>query len=158
MAITLQDGNLVWQKVNKALAGSNPAIQEAFRNLKVYMATQKGNPQLTFLPFSAEQAIANNGTDLAGQAVTVYGWYAKGRRTTGTTSSFLATHAAADNTATTTTLVTSRFKAVGQEFGFVNPFGLACETGLTISAATAVGGPTESATADAADGFYVVGS
>jgi len=158
MAITLQDQSLVWQKVRQATVGANPAIQEAFRNLKVYMATQKGNPQLTFLPFSAEQAVTDGGVDLAGQAVTVYGWYAKGRRTTGTTSSFLATHAAASNAATTTTLVTSRFKAVGQEFGFVNPFGLACETGLTISAATAVGGATESSAADAADGFYVVGS
>lgn len=158
MAITLQDGNLVWQKVNKALIGANPATQEAFRNLKVYISTQKGNPQLTFLPFSAEQAITNLGVDLAGQAVTIYGFYAKGRRTTGTTASFLSLNAAADNSATTATVVTARFKVTGQEFASIHPVGLACETGCTISAATTVGGSTESATADAADGFVIVGS
>lgn len=158
MAITLQDGNLVWQKVNKALVGANPAVQEAFRNLKVYISTQKGNPQLTFLPFTAEQAVTDGGVDLAGQAVTVYGWYAKGRRTTGTTAAFVALHAAATNNATTTTLLTARFKVLGQEIGIVDPVGLACETGLTIASATAVGGATESATADAADGFVIVGS
>lgn len=158
MAITLQDGNLVWQKVRQATVNAKPDIQEAFRVLKVYIATQKLNPQLTFLPFSAEQSVVDGGTDLAGQAVTVYGWYAKGRRTTGTTSAFLAIHAAATNGATTTTLITNRFKAVGQEFAYTQSFGLACETGCTIACATAVGGAIESAAADSADGFIIVGS
>lgn len=158
MAITLQDGNLVWQKVNKALADSNPATQEAFRNLKVYMSTQKGNIQLTFLPFTAEQAVTNLGVDLAGQAVTIYGWYVKGRRTSGTTAAFMALHAAADNSATTSTVSTSRFKVLGQYIAQIFPVGLACETGCTISCATAVGGATESSAADAGDGFVIVGS
>lgn len=158
MAITLQDGNLVWQKVNKALVGANPAIQEAFRNLKVYMSTQKGNPQLTFLPFTAEQAITNDGVDLAGQAVTIYGFYAKGRRTTGTTTSYLSVHAAATSAASSTAIISSRFKAVSQEFAYISAFGLASETGLTIAGDTLIGGQTESSAADSADGFLVVGS
>lgn len=158
MAFTGQDGGLVWQKVAKALAGANPAHAAAFRELRVYIATQGGNPQLQFAPYTAEQAVTNLGVDLIGGASTVYGFYAKGRRTSGTTASFLAIHAAGDNSATTTTLITSRFKVTGQAFAYVSAPGVACETGCTISAATAVGGATESSAADAADGFVLVGA
>lgn len=160
MAFTADaNGNIaVWNRVNKALAGANPATQEAFLKLKVYLSTQKGNPGLQFASFTAEQAVTDTGVDLIGGACTLYGMYAKGRRTTGTTASFLAIHAATTNGATTTTLVTARFKAISQAFGAVYPDGLACETGCTISAATAVGGATESSAADAADGFIIVGA
>lgn len=158
MALVTENANLVWQKAKAALMNANPASQNAFLALKMYLATQKRNPDLQFIAFTAEQAVTNNGTDMIGAASTLYGWYANGRRTSGTTSSFLALHAAADNTATTTTLVTSRFKVLGQAFSYINPFGLACETGMTISAATTVGGATESSAADAADGFVIVGA
>lgn len=160
MALATEAGNKVWQKVKNYLSANNgnPAAQGAFADLKAFMAQQKRNPDLQFIPFTAEQAVTDTGTDLVGAACTLYGIYAKGRRTTGTTASFLAVHAAATNGATTTTLVTSRFKAVSQEFSFVTGAGLACETGCTISAATAVGGATESTAADAADGFLIVGA
>ena len=38
MALTVQDGVLVWQKVSKALLGANPASQAAFRDLKNYIS------------------------------------------------------------------------------------------------------------------------
>lgn len=158
MALVTENANLVWQKVKMALMDAEPAIQNTFLDLKMYLATQKRNPDLQFIPFTAEQAITNDGVDLIGAASTLYGWYAKGRRTTGTTASFLALHAAATSAATTTTLVTARFKAISQKLAAIFPFGLACETGMTISAATTVGGQTESATADAADGFVIVGA
>lgn len=158
MAFSGENGNLVWQKVKLALENSNPAMQATFAGLKTYLAQQKRNPNLQFAAFTAEQAVTNLGVDLIGGASTVYGWYAKGRRTSGTTSSFLALHAAADNTATTTTLVTERFKVTGQEYAWASGNGVAAETGLAISAATTVGGATESATADAADGFVIVGA
>jgi hypothetical protein len=77
MALTVQDGVLVWQKVAKALAGANPASQAAFRDLKNYITTQGGNPQLQFIPYTAAQAIVNLGTSLVGGACTLYGWYGK---------------------------------------------------------------------------------
>ncbi len=157
MALSLQDGGLVWQKVAKALAGANPATASAFRELKTYLMTQGGNPQLQFIPYTAEQITTNTGFQAADAAGTLYGVYAKGRRTSGTTASFVALHAAADNAATTTTIVTDRFKAVGQSFAAVYPTGLAVETAFTVSAATAVGGATESSAADAADGFILIG-
>lgn len=158
MALSLQDSILTWQKVAKALAGANPANAAAFRELKTYIVTQGGNPQLQFIPYTAEQVVTNTGFQAADAAGSLYGLYAKGRRTTGTTSSFLALHAAADNAATTTTIVTTRFKAVGQAMAAVYPAGLAVETAFTLSAATTVGGATESSAADAADGFILIGS
>lgn len=157
MALVVQDGVYVWQKVQKAIANACPADQAVFRALKNYLVTQGNNPQLQFIPFTAENAVTDGGVDLVGAACTVYGFYAKGRRTSGTTAAFLALHAAATNGATTTTLVTARFKATGQSFSFAAPLGLAAETGLTIASATAVGGATESTAADVADGFVIVG-
>lgn len=158
MAIALQDGVLVWQKVAKALASANPAHAAAFRELRVYIATQGQNPQLQFVPYTAEQIVTDGGYSPDVDANTIYGFYAKGRRTSGTTSSFVALHAATSNAATTTTLVTSRFKAAGQAFAYISAPGLACETELTVAAATAVGGATESSAADAADGFVLIGA
>lgn len=158
MALVTENANLVWQKVKIALMNAEPAIQNTFLDLKMYLATQKKNIDLQFIPYTAEQATTDGGADLVGAASTLYGWYANGRRITGTTSSFLAIHAAATNGATTTTLVTARFKAISQKLAAIFPFGLACETGLTISAATAVGGATESTLADGADGFVIVGA
>lgn len=160
MALTTESGNKVWQKVKNHLSAvnANPEAQNVFLGVKAYLAQQKRNPDLQFIPFTAEQAVTNNGTSLVGGACTLYGIYAKGRRTTGTTSSFLAIHDAADNNASTTTIVTSRFKAISQEFQWVSGVGLALATDAVISAATAVGGATESSTADAADGFIIVGA
>lgn len=158
MALTVQDGVLVWQKVKNALVGASPAAFDAFRTLRVYIATQGGNPQLQFAPFAAEDIVTDTGYRPIGGACTLYGIYCKGRRTTGTTSAFIAAHDAADNAATTTTIVTSRFKAAGQTFYWTSPGGIAFATDVTLSSATAVGGATESAAADAGDGFIIVGA
>ncbi len=158
MAIALQDGLYVWLKVAKALAGANPANAAAFRELKTYIATQGGNPQLQFVPFTAEQITTNHGYSPDVDANTLYGVYLKGRRTSGTTSSFVTVHAATTGDASTTSVVTFRFKAVGQSYALVAPTGIAIETELAIEADTAVAGGTESTTADAADGFVVIGA
>lgn len=158
MALATENANLVWQKAKMALMDASPAIQQTFLDLKMYLATQGRNPDLQFIPFSEAQAIANNGTDLVGAACTLYGVYFKAKRTTGTTAAFFAIHAAADNTATTTTITTNRVKVTGQKGAEIFPTGIAVETGLTVSCATAVGGATESTTPDGVDGFVIVGA
>ncbi len=165
MALVTQSGNLVWQKaknylsnVNATATGATPVAQNAFLALKQFMAQNKRNPDLQFIPFTAEQAVTNNGTDLVGAACTLYGLYYRARRTSGTTAAFLAIHDAADNTATTTTVVTAKMKATLNEGQIISGQGYALATGCTVSCATAVGGATESATADAADGFVIVGA
>lgn len=157
MALATQDGVLVWQKVSKALLGANPAQQAAFRDLKNYITTQGGNPQLQFVSYTAAQAVTNLGTSLVGGACTLYGWYGKTARASGTTSAFEALHDAADNSATTTTIDTARTKATGQSFAVIHPTGTAFATDVIISSATAVGGATESAAGDASNGFVIVG-
>lgn len=158
MAISLQNSQLVWQKVAKALAGASPAAQEAFRNLKTYIATQGGNPQLQFVPFSAEQITTDGGyTPVVGTAL-VYGWYAKARRSSGTTAAFMSLHDATTNGATTTTIDTAKFNLTGQDAFGIHSIGFRLGTDLTVACATAVGGATESSAADAADGFVIVGA
>jgi hypothetical protein len=160
MAIALENANLVWQKAKAAMTGANPANQEALKDLKLYLASQKRNFNLQFIPYAAEDIIANGGYSPDVDGNRIYAIYAKVRRTgTGTTSAFFNVHAATDNSATTTTITTARFKAAGQEYLFIYPNGLACETELTLSSAQAVGGSTETTSADDAnDGFVIIGA
>jgi hypothetical protein len=75
---------------------------------------------------------------------------ARTARTSGTTAAFSENlHDAADNSATTTTMVTQRTRLTGQSFAIVHPTGQAFATDLVISSTTAVGGATESAAGDA---------
>lgn len=158
MALVVQDGVLAWQRVKQALIGANPASQNAFRVLREYMATQGGNPQLQFIPYTAAQAVAAGGTSLVGGACTLYGWYAKGSRVSGTTAAFHTLHDAGSNAATTTTVDTAKLNILGQSLAFVHPTGFIAATDVTISTATAVGGAVMSAVGDAALGFVLVGA
>jgi hypothetical protein len=166
MAVSVQNANLVRQKAYNAvyspLGSSTSAVSPyhfyAIKAFFLHWAANKGNLDLQFIPYSAEQAVTNPGVDLTTGAGTLYVWYAKARRTTGTTASFQALHDAADNALTTTTVATQKINAVGQQFILVHPNGVAFATSLTISAATAVGGATESSAADATDGFVIVGA
>lgn len=159
MALVTENANLVRQKVKIALASAHPAIQEQFKDLLAYLATQGKNPDLQFIPFSEAQSIIDTGTDLVGAACTLYGLYATTAPTrVSTTSAFFAIHDAATNGATTTTIVTARVKALGQVYNVTAPKGIALVTGLTVSSATAVGGATESTTPDGVQGFVIVGA
>lgn len=160
MAIALENPNLVWQKVKIALMASaaNPSAVEAFFELKKYLAQQKGNPNLQFVPYSAEQIVTNGGYCPDVDACTIYGFFAKGRRTSGTTASFVTVNDATDNSGTTTTVYSKRFKVTGESVAIIDPIGQVIATDITVSGATAVGGATESSAADAADGFLVIGA
>lgn len=164
MATTLESANRVWQKANQSLNAldASPAARNALAEFKKWLGTQKAGAVtagLQFIPFSAAQTVVNNGyTPGIGGVHTVYFVYVKGARTSGTTAAFFAVHDAADNTATTTTVVTGKFKVTGEEYVFGSQAGMAMATDLTLSCATAVGGATESAAADAGNGFVIIGS
>jgi hypothetical protein len=146
--------------VKQALTGANPANQNAFRVLREYLATQGGNPQLQFIPYTSAQSMVNLGTSLVGGACTLYGWYATTKRAAAGVAAFTALHDAADNSATTTTIDTAKVDAVttSQAFAIIHPLGRAIATDVVISSATAVGGATESAAADGNQGFIIVGA
>lgn len=166
MALTTENANLTRQRAYNAVYGTGTGTSSdsvspyhfyAVKALFLHLAANKGNPQLQFCNYTAEQAVTNGGTSLVGGACTLYAWYGKARRSSGTTSSFQAIHDAADNSATTTTVLTSLVKLTGNQFFIVEPNGIAIATDVVISAATAVGGSTESSAADATDGFIIVG-
>ncbi len=158
MAIALQDGLYVWLKVSKALAGANPGVSQPFREFKTYVATQLGNPQLQFVPYTAAQITTAGGYSPDVDACKVYAVYGKGARTTGTTAAYFQLFDQADNTASTT-LITfeTRLNAVGQLFAALWPAGMPHATDLTIASDTTVAGATESDAADAANGFVIIG-
>jgi hypothetical protein len=167
--VVLVNANLVRQKAYNAVYGTGKIVATlnsvspyhfyAVKSFFLHMAANKGNPDLQFIPYAAEDIIANNGYQpIAAGAATLYMWFMKARRTSGTTASFQAIHDAADNSATTTTLTTQLINKTGQSAIFVWPDGFPVATEITISAATAVGGATESTAADATDGFLIVGA
>ncbi len=159
MALTTQSANLVRQKAYNAVYGTpvSPFHFYAIKALFLHLAANKGNPDLQFKAYAAEDATTTNGTSLIGGPCTLYAWFGKARRTSGSTASFQALHDAANNSSTTTTVWTAKIDGTGQSFLFVEPKGRPISTDVVISAATAVGGATMSAVADATDGFVIVG-
>jgi len=163
MALSLENANLVRMKVKQALAsggsatngvGADPAIAEAAKDLFVYLSSQRLNPDLMFVPFSAAQLIANGGAAMTDAACKLVAIYLKGRRTSGTTESFV-TFSEVNQAGAIVDV--SRFNATTNSPVLkIFPKGQAIATALHASAATAAGGATESSEADAADGFVIV--
>ena len=168
MALSLQDENLVWQKVNKALGNqsggpvtgtaASPISQNAFRALKLQMATQKLNPQLQFVPFSYANLTGATGyLPGIGVAHHVYGVYAK-KSGTGTTGAWLSVDDAASGAPGSrryqTYLVTTL-----DEASAVWPAGLSMATDLTIGITNTSTGTTEiTGTGDVIQGFAIIGA
>ena len=162
MAVSLQDANLVWQKVKIATTNANPAVQNAFAELKKWLAQQKGNPQLQY--FAINAADIDTGADgavILSGAGKLYGAYFKRVSDVDTTHSFIEVlDDATDNSAPTTDIVaTLRLAGVANEEAFVvYPKGADLGTGIVVSATTTAGGTTESAATESANGFLIVGA
>ncbi len=160
MSLSLEDSNLVRQKVKIALANAHPAIQAAFEDLQRYLATQGGNPQLSFLPFSA--ADIDTGADgkmLADAACKLYGVYAKRVADVDTTAAFLAVlDDATDNSTAADAVVVLRTNVASQIGAAILPAGIACSAGIVVAATTTVGGTTESAATESSNGFVIIGA
>lgn len=170
MAIALQNANLVRQKAYNAVYGSgtgtatntvSPYHFYAIKALFLHLACNKGNPDLQFIPYSAEQAVTNAGFSPDVDACTLYAWFAKARRTSGTTAAFegiLDATAGSDSDAVTTHIAINRIRAVGQQFLEVWPNGFAIATDLVIVSNTLVAGVAESTAANSTDGFLIIGA
>jgi hypothetical protein len=148
--------NFIQQSTGTSTASVNPYHFYALKAFFLHWAANKNNADLQYLPYTAEQAIAAGGTDLAGGAATVYVWFAKGRRTSGTTSSWQELVDAAANSTDASVMASIRFKAAGDQFIQVFPAGLAFATAVTVAAVTIASGSVESSAADASDGFLLV--
>lgn len=168
MALATQNANLVRQKVHNALnnvtgttAGSgDPSLQYAVKSFFLNMAANKGNPDLQFLTFNATDAVAGDGEDHGiDAACKVYLIYIK--KTATATDSWYRLIDDADNDS----------EVVGDvrvEIGLTTasdqailwfPNGLDFADGLVSTFTTTPGDTaTQSAAADAGNGFIVIGA
>ncbi len=171
---TVEASNKVWNRVNAALVGASPSAQAAFKGLKLWLATQKGNPNLrfSFLTGDAAALVSSTGGGLVtastGQIVgsgvtTVYGIYLKAKvgATAPTYTIFLdeGTDAAISGLTASITLTLANLAAstasVPSENVYISPKGDPYLLGLRASAVTAPQGLTIDAAADSVDGFVI---
>lgn len=162
MALSLENGQNVWRKVEQALqnagathTGATPAAVAAFRGLKDYLVSNKGNPNLQFVPFSEAQADDADGTGLLDAASTIYGFYVK-KLSSGTDNTVKAFESATVDTTSTAQSLSIPLDVTDQEAFLIYPNGWAQATGLTITQHTTIEGSTDGS--DGGDGFFVVGA
>ena len=164
MAITLEDGQLVWRRVDQFFLGvgkANPAIVEQFRGLKSWLVQQKGNPSLQFIPFADADIVQATGYNAADAASTLYGVYfiKNGTNGTGTTTAmWLTLQNEATNTTLALKLVALHTAIASQQLAAVYPAGKAFGTYISISAENASLDGTEVAGGAAGSGFIIIGA
>lgn len=160
MALTLEAYQSVWRKVDQFFASHNagkagPAHVAAFAGLKANLIT-RGVANLQFVPFSAADITTNLGYSPLDVPATVYGIYIKNPGNSTGTDSYITLHNAANNASVP--FVTGLIQVANDEFSYINARGQDFSTDVTVSGATTSGGATESAAADAGDGFLIVGA
>lgn len=171
MAVSLESSNKVWQKVKSALNSAGVkrsgagVSQEAFLQLKIYLASQKRNPDLQFIPFSAADIDTGaNGKVLLTGAGKLYAVWAKRVADADVTNSFVEIlDDATDNSNGAADIIAAlQFNGTdvldGEEAFVVYPEGYSFGTGLVASSTTTAAGTTESAATESADGFLIVGA
>ena len=161
MALTLENQRNVWRKVEQFLQSSDSgaatqAAVDSFRALKAYLTSAGTSTQFQFVPYSAADIVTNLGYSPLDVACQVYGWYGKNSGGSDGTDSYITLHNAANNASVP--FVTNLIQDDNNEFVSIFKAGLDFGTDLTISGATTHGGATESAAADACDGFVIVGA
>ncbi len=167
MALSLQDENLVWQKVNKALGNqsggavtgtaASPISQNGFRALKLQMATQKLNPQLQFVPFSYANITGASGYQPVSTSGTLYGVYAH-KSGTGTTAAYFGVDDSASGDPTKRRHE-SYLKTTLDEVCALYPSGIAFATDFTIGVWTGGTGTTAvTGAGDVVQGFLIIGA
>lgn len=172
MSLTTESAIKVRQKAYNAVYGTGTGTSSdsvspyhfyAIKALFLHLAANKGNPDLQFVPYSAEQATDPNGTSLVGGACTLYAWFCKGRRTSATTAAFetlydgVVNDSTGDSDPTGDAIAIQLLNLTGQQFLLVHPNGFPVVNDLNIISTTTEGGTTESSAANSSDGFVIVG-
>lgn len=158
--IALESSNRVWQRVAIALRGSNEASQQVFKALKLYLATQKGNPQLQFVSINGQTNASDSGNTanqvLCGGACTLYGLYLK--KASGATAVwFKGTNHATVATTDGTQTITEHSAQASEEIARAYVTGKTLATGLTVTEDTTATGSTLTLNANRFDGFAIIG-
>jgi hypothetical protein len=159
MALSLEDGNKVWQRVKIALADANPATQMAFAGLKTWLAQQKGNPQLQFVPFLSTSVDDAGGHDLGiDAACRVYAFWGKKAATATDVYLYIFDDATNDAGAGTDGRANLVFLEASKEAFAIYPSGIPIVDGVVVKAYTDFDGTTDSTDTDCPNGFVILGA
>jgi hypothetical protein len=156
MALSLENANLVRQKVKIALANAHPVIQEQFKDLLFYLATQRGNIDLQFVPFTEVQADAAGGTAVVDAACKLYGVFVK-KENSATDNFFWAYDDATNDGTAADARVSLPLLVANAESVYVEPRGLDMAAGVVVTqyATDALGAVDGS---NGGDGFLIIGA
>jgi len=168
MALALENALNVRNRVKNALgalgvgttAGSgDPSLQYAFKSFFLNQAANKGNPDLQFVPITAAGATTGQGEDHGiDAACQVYAIFVK-KTATATDSYYnLADDADADSEIAGDGRVVLALLEAGDYAIVFYPNGLPLAAGAVSSFTTTSKGETESAAADAGNGFLILGN
>lgn len=156
MALSTENANLVWQKVNAALQalGARQQAVEAFRSLKAHLAQNKSNPDLQFVALADVTADAI----IADVACKFYGYYVK-KQATATDAFFKMNDSATTCGAANGGSATDSVALVdsGDEAVQIFHKGRAQASGLTVASQTNLAGNTDSTAGDGPNGFIIIG-
>lgn len=154
-ALATENANLVRQKTKIALANAHPAIQEAFKDLLVYLASQGKNPDLQFMPFTEVQADVAGGTVLLTGACKLYAAFVKKENSATDNFTWIYDDATDDTTAANARVEFPLLVANDEQF-YINPRGLDLATGVVVTQYTGPLGTTDGS--NGGDGFVICGA
>lgn len=166
MALSLESANKVRQKAVAAVgtqdkgtsAGQNTAVYFALKAFFADWAINHGNADLQWIPFSTTDVTTNTGySPIGGVTSTVYFVYARNPGLGDGTNAYIRLYNDTTNTTNTLAYVTGLISDDFDSFVFVSGKGIVYGTDLTISSDTGTDA-TESAAANAANGFVIVGA
>jgi hypothetical protein len=161
-AFAFENANKVWGRVNIALVNASPATKKVFQALKLHLSTQKGNPDLQFLPFINTSIDDAGGQVLATGAARILAiWGVK--PATATDVYLVAFDDATDDAGAGTDgrVVLPFLESVAapnerEEEVFISPRGVVLAAGLVMKAYTDFDGTTDSTDTDCPSGFVLV--
>ena len=161
MALSLENSNLVKQKVKLCLSGTNtgkgtyPIADEVFGAFLKYMATQGGNPDLQLVTFSEVQCDDADGTGVVDAACKIYGVYVR-KVSAATDNYFKLYDSATVDTTAGEQIIAIPLLHTTQEAMELYPQGVAMANGVTATQHTTSIGVTDGS--DGGDGFIIIGA
>jgi hypothetical protein len=156
MAFSGEAQNKVWLKVRERIANASPGVQKQFKALKEFLATQKGNPDLQFLPFTEADCDAAGGTVVLSGGCTLYGVYTKKENSATDNWFWLYDDATNDGTAADAMVCLPQLRA-NEEACAIFPNGFVLGTGIVVTQyATDPLGASDGS--NGADGFVIIGA
>lgn len=156
MAITLENANAVWQRVNIASQGMSPWVRQQLKVLKQALSQDFRNKDLQFVAFDRTTNGSDGGNadaviaDAACRVVAIVG-----RKYTTATSAYLKASNHASAIQAQGEIILNANEA-SEEVVYTNPKGHPMSTGVTLATVTAYNGTTRNTTAASFDGFVII--